>query len=217
VDPEIAGFEGETPERRALARVQGATAVTLGRRGYERGLLTFAWQADDQNGDTLSYDIEYRREGETAWKPLKQGLADRILVWDTTSVPNGRYVIRVVASDAASNSPDTALAGAMESRAFDVDNTPPSIAVGIVRRDAGRSVIPFDVRDADSSVQKAEYSLDGERWSTVYPTDGIADSREERYELVLEGEAGARGVILRAADTLNNVATADVPAASGRR
>jgi flavin-binding protein dodecin len=105
----------------------------------------------------------------------------------------------------------------MESRAFDVDNTPPSIAVGIVRRDAGRSVIPFDVRDADSSVQKAEYSLDGERWSTVNPTDGIADSREERYELVLEGEAGARGVILRAADTLNNVATADVPAASGRR
>jgi hypothetical protein len=59
-------------------------------------------------------------------------------------------------------------------------------------------------------VQKAEYSLDGDRWLTIYPKDGIADSRSESFELVLEGDAGPRGVIVRATDALNNVASADV-------
>jgi WD40 repeat protein len=219
VDPEIAGFEGDTPDRRALARVQGGPGASLGRRTYEKGLLTFVWRADDENRDTLTYDVMYRREGETAWKPLKNGLADQILVWDTTSVPNGRYVVRVVASDAASNSPATALTGALESTSFDVDNTPPVISVGTVRREANKTFITFDVRDADSAVQKAEYSLDGDRWLTLYPKDGIADSRSEQFELVVEGDTGVRGVIVRATDALNNVASTDVapPPASGRR
>lgn len=214
-DPEIAGFDGDTPERRALARAQGAsTGVTLGRRGYERGLLTFVWQADDPNRDTLTYDVLYRREGETSWTPLKEDVADRILVWDTTSVPNGRYVVRIVASDALSNSPATTLTGSSESTAFDVDNAAPSIAVYGARRQDGDLVVTFGVRDADSVVQKAEYSLDGNRWVTVYPMDGITDSREEQFELTLDAETAARGVILRATDALNNVANADVPAAA---
>jgi hypothetical protein len=221
VDPEIAGFEGDTPERRALARVQTAgSGPSLGRRTYEKGLLTFAWRADDENRDTLTYEVQYRREGETVWKSLKTGLSDSIVVWDTTSVPNGRYVIRVIASDAASNSPTTALTGSLESTAFDVDNAPPTITVGQVRRDGTKLTVAFDVRDADSAVQKAEYSLDGEKWITIYPKDGIADSRNEQFELTVDGEMSARGVIVRATDTLNNVTNTDVvgaTTASGRR
>jgi hypothetical protein len=92
-----------------------------------------------------------------------------------------------------------------------------------VRRDNGRVTIAFDVRDANSSVQKVDYSLDGDKWQAIYPKDGIADSRFEQFELVLDGDAGARGVILRATDALNNVSstrgeTAAAPdPASGRR
>jgi len=219
-DPEIAGFEGDLPERRAAA-AQGGTASppSLGRRTYQKGLLTIVWRAEDDNRDDLAYDVLYRREGETAWKSLKRGMSEAILVWDTSSVPNGRYFVRVVASDAPSNSPTTALTGAMESTSFDIDNTPPTIAVTSVRREGSRVIIAFDVRDADSAVQKADYSLDGDRWQTIYPKDGIADSRFEQFELVLDGDAGARGVILRAADALGNVASArgEAPEPSGRR
>jgi hypothetical protein len=146
---------------------------------------------------------------------------EAILVWDTSSVPNGRYFVRVVASDAPSNSPSTALSGAMESTSFDIDNTPPVITVTALRREASRTTIAFDVRDANSAVQKADYSLDGDRWQTIYPRDGIADSRFEQFELVLDGDAGARGVILRATDALNNVAStrgeAPTDPGSGRR
>jgi hypothetical protein len=220
-DPEIAGFEGDTPDRRALAQVQQpGGSPALGRRAYEKGLLTFVWRAEDDNRDDLSFEVQYRREGDTAWKPLKRNLTDSILVWDTSSVPNGRYLVRVIASDAPSNSPSTALTGAMESTAFDIDNAPPAITITSSRRDGNRTIIAFDVRDQDSAVQKAEYSLDGDRWQMIYPKDGIADSRFEQFELVVEGEIGARGVIIRATDALNNAASASAeaprPASGGR-
>jgi hypothetical protein len=148
---------------------------------------------------------------------LRRDITDAIVVWDTTSVPNGRYTVRVVASDAPSNSPTTALTGWLESTTFEIDNTPPSVDVTAVRREGARLVIAFEVRDEHSAVQKAEYSLDGDRWQTVYPRDGIADSRDEQFELVLEGEAAARGVILRATDALNNVASARGEAPPPRR
>lgn len=217
-DPEIAGFDGELPDRRNATAAAGG-APTLGRRAYQKGLLTFVWRAEDDNRDDLTYDVLYRREGETSWKPLKRGVLDAILVWDTTSVPNGSYLLRVVASDAPSNSPSTALTGAMESTSFEIDNAPPEVTISSVRRDGGRLTILFDVRDEHSSVQKADYSLDGDRWQTIYPRDGIADSKMEQFELVLEGEAAARGVIIRAADALNNVASArgEAPPPSGGR
>ena len=220
-DPEIAGFDGAVPDRRT-PQPGGTGGPNVGRRVYQKGLLTFTWRAQDENRDDLVYDVFYRREGETTWKPLKHGLTDEIVVWDTSSVPNGRYVLRVVASDSPSNAPSTALTGALESTAFDIDNTPPVITVTSVTRQSGRLTIAFEVRDENSVVQKAEYSLDGDRWQTIYPKDGIPDSRVEQFELVLDGEPGTHGVIIRATDALNNVASArgDVataPAASSRR
>jgi WD40 repeat protein len=223
-DPEIAGFEGDPPDRRAASASQGSSSSSpsLGRRQYQKGLLTFIWRAEDDNRDELTYDVSYRREGETSWKPLKAGLSEAILVWDTTSVPNGRYLVRVVASDAPSNAAATALTGALESTSFDIDNTPPAITVSSARRDGNRLTITFDARDGHSAIQKAEYSLDGDRWQMVYPKDGIADSKYEQFELSLDGTATGRGVMLRVSDALNNVAGTEVPtpaatAGSGRR
>ena len=224
-EPEIAGFEGETPDRRAAVQNSptggggAAGSPALGRRSYQKGLLTFVWRAEDDNRDELMFDVLYRREGETSWKSLRRALRDPIFVWDTTSVPNGRYVVQVLASDLASNAPDTALAGTMESTTFEIDNTPPAIAVTGLTRSGGRVTIAFDVRDTDSSVQKVEYSLDGDRWQAIYPKDGIADSRFEQFDLVLEGDGALRAVIIRATDALNNVTSArgEAPAAPVRR
>jgi hypothetical protein len=158
----------------------------------------------------------YRREGETAWKPLKTDITDAIFVWDTTSVPNGTYVVKVVASDEASNMPDAALEGELESTAFDIDNAPPEVTVSTSRTSNGRTTIQFEVRDEWSSISKVEYSLDAQRWQVLYPRDGIFDSRQEQFELTLESDAAARGVVIRAYDSKNNSATARGDAASPR-
>jgi len=216
-EAEIAGYDG--PPLTQRSGTIGPTPV-LGRRGYQKGLQTFLWKATDPNDDDLSYDVLYRREGETTWKVLKRNLSDALLVWDTTSVPNGTYVIKVIASDASANSPGSALVAERESDTFDIDNSPPAISIASVANVAGKTAVRFTVKDADSPVARVEYSLDAERWRPIYPMDGIADSRSEEYELVLDQELTAdKQVILRAFDAMNNVTTAraDVPAPAGNR
>jgi hypothetical protein len=116
-DPDLAGFDNQTtPDRKLAAEASGSSSSSLGRRVYAKGLQTLAWKADDENGDELVYDVEYRREGETTWKTLRQGVQDSIYVWDTTTVPNGTYFLRVKASDLPSNSAATALSGDLTAR-----------------------------------------------------------------------------------------------------
>ena len=65
----------------------------------------------------------------------------------------------------------------------------------------------FDAKDDHSPVQRVEFSLDGQRWRAVFPKDGIADSKAEHYEVAIDGELSERGMIIRALDAMNNVAT----------
>jgi len=209
-DPDIAGFDDQAPDRRILGASAnpGSTTSSLGRRAYQRGLQTFVWRAEDANDDEMRYKILYRREGETTWKSLKKDLAEAIFVWDTTSVPNGTYVVKAVASDEPSNKPGAALDGELESSAFDIDNAPPIVVVSSSRPANGRATIQFEVRDEWSTISKVEYSLDAQRWEVVYPRDGIFDSRHEQFELTLDTDAASRGLIIRAYDAKNNSATA---------
>jgi hypothetical protein len=211
---EIAGFEDNTSDGRGQNPAQSASSnqtsstPALGRRIYQKGLQTFVWKADDDNDDKLQYDVTYRREGETSWKTLHRASTDAIFVWDTTSVPDGTYFIKVVASDAPSNSPGTALAGELESESFDIDNTAPRIELQPAARAGARTTISFVVSDDQSPVQRVEYSLDASRWRVVFPKDGIADSKREEFEVTLDESEVARSVIIRATDAMNNVATA---------
>ena len=220
-EPDLAGFDDQsTPDRRlataAMNAQQGAGAPALGRRTYQKGLETIVWKADDENDDDLVYDVLYRREGETTWTPLRRGLADSILVWDTTTVPNGTYFVKIVASDSPSNTVGTALTGELESSEFDIDNTPPAILVQGVRADGSHTIVTFEVKDDHSPIQRVEFSQDGQQWRGIFPKDGIADSKDEHYELVIDGALTERGLVLRASDSMNNVATAHVSAPTRR-
>jgi hypothetical protein len=215
-DMEIAGFEDNTSDGRPPAQSQAGPGgptppmPTLGRRAYQKGLQTIVWKAEDENSDRLQYDISYRREGETAWKVLKRAIWDPIFVWDTTSVPDGTYFVRISASDAPSNAPASALTGEKESVSFDIDNTPPRIDAQPTARAGPKATIAFTVRDEQSAIQRVEYSLDASRWRLVYPKDGIPDSRREEFEVTVDEGENGKNVIIRATDAMNNVATAVV-------
>ena len=219
-EPDLAGFENQnTPDRKlavAAAQPGGSSSPSLGRRAYQKGLQTLVWRADDENEDELVYDVLYRREGETTWKTLRRGISETILVWDTTTVPNGTYFVKVLASDSPSNPADTALVGELESIAFDIDNTPPVFKVASVRVDRGRTLVTFDVTDDHSPIQRVEFSQDGQQWRGAFPTDGLADSRSEHYELTIEGELSERGLSMRATDSMNNVGTVHVDRPAAR-
>jgi hypothetical protein len=216
-DPEIAGL-GDVPSdaRTPLFSMplgpggpSSSGGPALGRRMYQKGLQSFTWRADDDNDDRLKYDIAFRTTDDSTWHLIRRQTEEQILTWDTTSVADGTYVIKVVASDAAANRPDAGLAGELESDAFEVDNGAPAITVLQIVKDGTGTKVSFEVRDGHSAVAMAEFSVDAGRWQTAYPADGAADSRVERFEIRVEGEAAGR-VIIRASDAMNNATTARV-------
>ena len=214
-DPPIAGLDGagEAPNGATNTTAGSASSstrqATLGRRVYRRGLRTIQWTANDPNGDELRFDVLYRAEAEEGWRTLRSGVEDLVFTWDTTSAPDGAYLVRVVASDAASNAPGAALTGLAESTPFDVDNTPPRIDVTPTMPGAAEATVVFAVTDTHSAVRRVEYSLDTEQWRLLFPRDGIADSRTEHFSVTVDPDDLDR-LVLRATDAMDNAATAAV-------
>ena len=203
-DGAIAGLDEVTAEARRPPGDAGPPQPPPGRRMFQKGLQTIAWKAEDPDRDRLAYALFYRREGESAWHDLRRGLLDEIFVWDTTAVADGRYTIRVVASDEASNAAGRADSGERESDPIAVDNTAPVVTTEIARSgNTARLVVR--VRDGQSPIQKVEYSVAGGAWQLVYPVDGLSDSPDERYELPLASDADAARIVIRATDLLQNV------------
>lgn len=210
-DTSIAGMDNAQADARRPpgADQNPAPNPPTGRRMFQKGLRTIGWKAEDGDGDRLSYSLSYRREGTAAWHDLKTGLTDPIFVWDTTTVADGRYVVRVTAADEPTNTPDRALSGDHESDPIDVDNTAPIVTTELARLPNGLRLV-VRVRDAHSPIQKVEYSLGGDAWRLIYPVDGLADSPEERYEIPVSSEADAARIIIRASDVMQNAASQSV-------
>jgi sugar lactone lactonase YvrE len=210
-ETEIAGLDEDAQEKRTAVNIPGGTGgPLLGRKIVQRGLQTFQWKADDDNNDELSFDVFYRREGDTTWRTLKSDLRDTLLVWDTSSVPNGTYVLKVLASDRRSNPEDTALGGELESSSFEIDNVAPVVQMGALRNDGTRFIVSAEIRDNDSAVTKVEYSVDAQRWQPAFPRDGILDGRQESFEIRLDADTAGRTLVIRATDALGNVGTGQI-------
>ncbi len=167
----------------------------------DRSFTAVRWSAHDDNGDQLSYSVFYRGQDESRWQLLKSGLGDKFYSFESNLLPDGRYIIRVVASDAPSHSPGEFLTGARTSSAFDVDNTPP-VVTGLTARSVGDSNtgdcktgdgktgdaglhIAFRASDDSSVISHAEFSIDAGDWQFVTPVGGISDARTEIYDFTV--------------------------------
>jgi hypothetical protein len=127
----MAMFPAATPP----AAGGGTGGPNVGRRRIRKGLLTFTWRAQDENRDQLVYDVFYRREGETTVEAAEER-ADRRdrrlghVIGPERPLRASRGRVRF----AVQCSGDGARQGALESTAFDIDNTPPVITVTSVNR-----------------------------------------------------------------------------------
>jgi len=174
-----------------------------GKKLFRKGYRTVSWRASDENGDDLTYSLEFRPEGAGKWLRLREKFSDTNLNFDTSQLPDGTYEIRLTASDEKSN-PGEGLEAVSEGNMIVVDNTQPAIS----SRDSGGDV-EVVVRDAASTIVKAEYSVDAKEWIRVVPTSGLSDSKEETYRIPKSAAAGQL-VIFRAVDAQYNVATANI-------
>ena len=180
----------------------------------QRGYQSVLWNAHDENDDELRYSVYYRGENQRDWLLLKDNVDQKFYSWDTTTMPDGAYYLRIVASDAPSNPPSLALKTERESERFEVDNTPPAIgkveavAAG-ANADRSRGVsydISFTASHPTMSIERAQYSVDGGEWIPLAPTAGITDYKTEKYAFTVHGlEPGEHTVAVRAYDRFENV------------
>ena len=184
----------------------GMVAQIPPRRVYQRGARSIQWQAEDRNGDTLEYAVYYRALNEKNFRLLKDKLRDNFFTIDGATLADGRYIIKVVASDAPDNSSGRALTGERLSEPVDIDNTPPVVrVVGQPQISQSGIRLVFDAEDATGRIKRADVSVDGSPWNPTFPDDGIADNARERYTIDLPLGSGERTVSLRAFDSSGNV------------
>jgi hypothetical protein len=190
----------------------GPVATVPPRRVYQRGARSLQWQAEDRNGDTLEYALYYRSFNETSFRLLKDKLRDNFYTVDSAALADGRYIFRVVVSDAPENPGGQALMGERTSEPVDIDNTPPVVRAAGEAQATGDNVrARFDVEDATGRLKRADVSIDGGPWRAVSPEDGIADSPRESYTLDLQiTGTGEHTISLRAFDSSGNVGSARV-------
>ena len=183
------------------------SSVTL---NYAKGYIGARWKASDENGDTLQFKVEIRGLGETEWKLLRDKSKDRFLSWDSTAFPDGEYKLRATATDAPSNPPGQALTASAESDPFTIDNTPPRISGLRASVNGGKVEVRWKAADVLSTIEKAEYAVNGGEWTIVEPTTRLSDSKEHEYVLSVDKSAAEVTVAVRVTDEADNAAVEKV-------
>jgi outer membrane protein assembly factor BamB len=134
------------------------------------------------------------------------------LHWDTTQVPDGSYLIKVVVTDAASN-PQDPLSAEVVSDPVVVANQPPQLVcfTHAIRTGADRKALVAGIAEGQVPLQGAEYRIDGGDWTALAPSDGIWDGRFEPWSLTTSTLApGQHQLELKLADAAGNVTTRTV-------
>lgn len=182
------------------------------RRVYQRAATSLQWASDDRNGDKLVYEVYYKEVADANFKLLRGDLTDAFLAIDGQSLADGRYVFKVVARDTPSNPLALALSGERVTEPVDIDNTPPIVtAVGTPQITGDKARVTFDVTETSSYLTRAEFSVNGSTWRTVFADDGISDSPRERYTIEIPvTSAGEYAVTIRVYDVNGNSGNARV-------
>ena len=172
------------------------------------GVRTVEWDAIDPNDDALVFDVWIKAEDESDYRLLVKDLERTLDTWDTQSMPDGLYRVKVVASDRTSNPADLARSDERASAPFVVDNTPPSLSLDVAR-DGAPLAVTGSARDALSAITRVEFALDYGEWKPAFADDGLFDSRTESFRAVADDPGpGEHSVTVRAFDRAGNVAVA---------
>jgi len=151
------------------------------RKGYQ----TVVWNAVDGNGDALIYDVSIRLGKETKWRVLKKDWPEKIFAFDTLTLPDGEYFIKIKAKDKPSNPVGMELSSEKISRPLIIDNSLPAILNFQAARNKNSLTISFSAEDAFSHIKEVKYLIRPDGWRSLFPADGICDSKKENFNVTL--------------------------------
>ncbi len=179
-------------------------------------MVHLTWKVDNPDSDELRYRVQFRREGQPRW--IDATAADDVLTraeldWDTSALPEGKYRIRVDASDELANPPGDAMRFSLETAPVLVDNTPPVFKTLAVQ---GRR-LRGEVVDGLGPIARVEVAVDGRPdWRPIGASDGIFDTANESFDAdvtpLVPAGPGPHVVAVRAYDAAGNSVVREVEA-----
>ena len=175
--------------------------------------LNVTWEAADANTDGLTYTLDYMQGGDGKPLTIAVDLTDTNYAWNTRTVPDGRYLLRVTASDAPDNPGSMARTANRRSDPVLIDNTPPTLDALQTNVADGSATLTGTARDALAGVASIAYTVDSdETYEAVLPQDLIFDSTSEPFEATISDlEKGDHIVTLRIRDTRGNTLYENLP------
>ena len=170
------------------------------------GMFKISYKAKDDNGDKLIYKIDFRKVGRENWIELEKELETDSFEWDGRTVEDGRYELRVTASDERSNTTTTKLTGSRITEPVVVDNTGPVIRKYSIESGEKAVVLKMQTSDQLSAIGKVDYTLDSNtEWISAVPDDLVYDTTDEDFTIVIEElNAGEHIIAVRVSDDLGN-------------
>lgn len=189
-----------------LAPAVESVAVSRGETAGKTGSLKINYKAEDDNNDKLIYKIDFRKIPRTNWIELEDQLEADTFEWDGATVEDGRYEVRVTASDERSNTAATKLTGSRISDPVVVDNTPPVIENYYIEKDGQTVTLTLQITDKLSALEKVEYTVDSNaEWRGTLPDDSVFDTTEESFTIMIEDLGpGDHVIAVRVGDNVGN-------------
>lgn len=170
------------------------------------GRVMVGFNADDDNKDKLTYTVDFRKLGRGNWIELKDKLTVSKYSWDTRTVEDSRYEIRITADDSKSNTTATTLTGSRISDPFVVDNTPPVIERSIRKTDEAAVTLELSIRDQFTVIGNLSYTVDSNKdFIATIPDDLIYDTAYEEFTVTVEDlDPGQHVIALKLSDDIGN-------------
>ena len=170
------------------------------------GMFKISYNAKDDNGDKLIYKIDFRKVGRENWIELKRDIETDSFEWDGKTAEDGRYEIRVTASDERSNTPATKLTGSRITEPVVVDNTAPVIKKYSIESNEKAIVLKMQVSDQLSAIGMVDYTVDSNAdWISAVPDDLVYDTKDEDFTIAIEQlNAGEHIIAVRVSDDVGN-------------
>jgi hypothetical protein len=173
--------------------------------------LKFKWSATDANEDELRYRLLVKKDGWSNWVELEDDCEKTEYEWDSTTTPSGTYRLKVIASDRVDNPEKDALTGEKISAPFVVCHTPPVVKVKTAGTEGGRVTIEAHATSTLVRLTGASFAVNGKKWQTVFPKDGLFDSKRESFRFQTESlKPGTYVLVLKVQDAAGNTGSGDV-------
>lgn len=172
----------------------------------KEGVFKISYKAGDENEDKLIYTLDFRKIGRTNWIEVKDKIETDSYEWDSKTVEDGRYEVRVTTSDERGNSETTKLTASRISEPIVVDNTGPVIRRYAIEKSGRAAIVKLDIMDELSVISKLDYTIDSNvEWKGALPDDLVCDTTDESFTITTEDlEPGEHVLALRITDDVGN-------------